>query len=258
MAAPAFVQAGTGAVWTTGAAVAASLSGVTVGNLVVLHCLQDGTGVSGPTEAGGSGTEELDASGTWTKPSNLSGIQVGNPLAAKLHVWLARATSSTPSVQLSHSDGDDLYFRLYEFSGVHRGPATTDVYENSIAGGTANTNGTSTTVADAGVVTLGPDRLACNFVGINDDLTGIAAFAGESGGDWAMPASFESSTGTDGTISLMTAVIASAGTIDGGSDTITSDGWGVVGLAFIPAAAAPGPPGRVSKSSNYAMQRRRM
>ena len=60
MAAPTFVQAGTGALWQTDAAVTVSLTGATVGNLVVLQILADGyTEFSSPTLASHSGVENL-------------------------------------------------------------------------------------------------------------------------------------------------------------------------------------------------------
>ncbi|OGM56165.1 hypothetical protein A3E46_02260 [Candidatus Woesebacteria bacterium RIFCSPHIGHO2_12_FULL_46_16] len=60
MAAPTFVQAGTGALWTTGAAVTVSLTGATVGNLVILQILADAfTEFSAPTLASHFGVENL-------------------------------------------------------------------------------------------------------------------------------------------------------------------------------------------------------
>lgn len=71
------------------------------------------------------------------------------------------------------------------------------------AGGTGTQAATSASVTDAGVSTLGPDRLALNFVGLADDAMGLAAFAGETNGDWATAGTiYETATGTDATVWL--------------------------------------------------------
>jgi len=60
MAAPTFVQAGAGGVWTTGAGVTVSLTGATMGNIVILQILTDCyTEFSSPTLASYSGVEDL-------------------------------------------------------------------------------------------------------------------------------------------------------------------------------------------------------
>jgi hypothetical protein len=257
VAAPTLVQSGTGVVTATGTGTA-SLTGATIGNVIICHVLIDAaTGTV--NEPGGTSTFE-NLAGTDNSLTQVgTNQQAGNPIAARQRVWIGRALATTVNVNIALASGDDIYWRLYEFSGVHTGTTLADVIENSTAGSNVNGFGTSTSVLDTGVTTLGADRLALNLVGINDDATGIAAFTGMSGGTWDMPSSFESATGTDGTIALMTATIASAGTIDGGSAAITSDAWGVVGFALIPAAAGVTPLARpintelqaVSRSSVY-------
>jgi hypothetical protein len=215
-----------------------------IGDLAIVHVLQDGTNASPPTIASvAAGIEDL--AGTNQALTSIGAFDVGSAVAAKQHLWIGRwYSASAVNINVGIGGGDDIYARGYRFRGVNLlGTTLSDVIENASAGATSNGANTGTTVSDTAVQTLGADRLALNFVGINDDATGIAAFAGASGGTWAMPASFESSTGTDGTIALMTAGMASAGTIDGGSDTITSDAWGVVGFALIPAST-----GRVPRS----------
>lgn len=129
--------------------------------------------------------------------------------------------------------GDDVYYRFYEFQDVSAGTTLATVIENGTAGTTAAERATSTTCNDVGVTTLGADRLACNFGALSDDAMGIAVFAGMTGGTWGDFQSFETATGTDATIFAEFATMASAGTIDGGSDTITSIGWAVIGFALI-------------------------
>lgn len=244
MAAPAWVQSSAGSVIATGSA-AVTLASTTAGNLIIVQAIADGTGATAlVTVAAGSNVENL--AGTDDAINSTSGItgaasnnQVGNPAAAYQKLYFARSLGGTVTVTAEvGGSGDDVYVVIHEFSGVHTGTTFSDILENGSVATLVNGFGTSTSVADSGVTTLGSDRLALNFVAINDDATGIAAFAGASGGTWAMPKSYETATGTDATLSLMTAEIASAGTIDGGADTITSDGWGVLGFALIPAAAA--------------------
>ena len=73
--------------------------------------------------------------------------------------------------------------------------------KNGTAGATANEVGTSSTAADAGVTTLGSDRLALNFVAVNDD-NAIAEFSGEAGGEWSLLGTYAESSGTDGAVGL--------------------------------------------------------
>ena len=63
------------------------------------------------------------------------------------------------------------------------------------------------------------------------------SFTGETGGDWTLHSASPSNTAT---IYLQTAVIATAGTIDGGSMTIAAGSWAVRGYALAPASAASG------------------
>lgn len=241
MAAPALAQAGTGVVDTTGGAAAGISSGATDGNILILQVLQDGTG-SGQVafdSANSSGCKNL--AGTANQATTISTFDVGSAVNARQHLWIGRVNADVaPVLAVSNSGTDDLYLRLYEFSGVNTGTTLAAVIENATAGSTVSTAGTSATIADAGVTTLGADRLALNFVAGNDD-NALDAFAGMSGGTWAEAvAEFASATGTDGVIGLQTATIASAGTIDGGTDgwADATDGWGVVGFALIPPGAA--------------------
>lgn len=215
-----------------------------VGNILVFHVLQDGTGADATiTTITGNVVEDLAGNNnqlTQIHPSG--GFAVGS--AAKQLLWIGRALSDSEPIDLevgiTSSSGDDLYKRIYEFSGVNPGTALSDVIENSSAGNAVNGSGTSNTIADTAVVTLGPDRLACNFVAVNDD-NALDAFTGQTGGTWAEAvAEFAASAGTDGAVGIQTATIASADTINGGTDTMAaSDAWGVVGFALIPVESGP-------------------
>jgi hypothetical protein len=98
--------------------------------------------------------------------------------------------------------------------------------------------GSSVTVADIAVITNGTDRLACQFVAIGANQA-TASFTGETGGDWTeAEAEYATATGATATLQLQTASVAAAGTIDGGTQTISSADWGCIGTAIIPTAAA--------------------
>lgn len=244
MAAPSYDtsgSAGAGAVIQTGSANVTSSSPGAIGKLFMLQVLQDGT-TGTPSVATGAAGRYEDLAGTDDALTSLGAFDVGSAVAARQHVWLGRSLSSTSVINVSvTTPGDDLYCRIFFFLNTSTGTTLSTVIENGSAGSSANGAGTSTTVADTGVTTLDVDRLAVNLIGINDDLTGIASFTGETGGNWTQDISFESSTGTDGTIALQTATMASAGTINGGTATITSDAWGVIGFALIGTTAAAPP-----------------
>lgn len=247
MAAPTFAAAGNGATFTltnspadTCSLSTADLADLGAGDVVVLQVLVDGTSTTLTITTAANGVyEALDGTDNTLTEITGSPFNVGSPTAARMYLWIGRVVSlsgGTLTFTVTQtSAGNDLYSRAYVFRGVNTGTTLASVVE-SIGSGA----GTSTTVADVGVTTTGADRLACNFIGVNDDNNlELTAMTGETGGDWTYPVTaFGSSTGTDGAIALVTATIASAGTIDGGSDTITSDGWGVAGFALIPAGAA--------------------
>ena len=82
------------------------------------------------------------------------------PIAAKQHLRVGRATSTTCSVTVA-TTGDDLYYRLYVFRDVNSGTALTDILENGTAGTIANgVRRYSHIIADTGCHYYGADRLA--------------------------------------------------------------------------------------------------
>lgn len=221
------------------------MSGVTIGNVILLQVLIDTSNVALPAFGTVTGIEDLNATaGAMTRGG---GASVGNPLAGTMVPAFGRATATTVSVVVNApGSGEDIYCRLYEFSGVRTdtGATTAAICENGAdADGITFSNGTSSTIADVAVTTNGSDRLAVNLVGVNDD-NALDAFTGMTGGTWAEAvAEYLDATGTDGSIGIQIADMPSAGTIDGGTDAMAvSDGWGVLGFALIPpSAAVPGP-----------------
>ena len=211
------------------------------GNLIIVQVLQDGTSANNAiTITSATNVEDLAGTDSVFTALAATGSDVGSAAAGYQYIFLGRSLNTSAIVITGGNSGtNDIYVRAYEFSGVSVGTTLATVIEETTAGNFANGAGTSTTCADTSVTTLGPNRLALNFVALTDDGMELAAFAGETGGDWTLPvAIYESATGTDGTLGLNTAAIATAGTINGGTDTITSIAWGVIGFALIPAISA--------------------
>lgn len=210
-----------------------------IGDVWILQIVQDGTTGGAVTLDSATFIENL--AGTDNAWTFIGSFNVGNPTAAIQHLWIGRNLSTTPgqgpTATGSNSTSEDLYVYFHEFLNVNTGTTLASVIENTTAGSTTNTVGTSSSVDDAAVVTIGPDRLACNFVALNDDAfnTGPAFdYTGESGGTWTTQAVNHSASGTDGGLACITAPMASAATIDGGSGSLAlSAGWGVVGFALI-------------------------
>lgn len=231
MAAPTFVAASTGATDAGGAWSYTTAAPGASGRLIIVQVLQDG--VSADTAISiTSATNCTDLSGTANLFTALSGVGrgVGSGPNGYQYLFFARSTGTSAIVITGANSGaDDIYIRAYEFADVNTGTT-----EASILEGLGNSGTTSTTLLDQGVTTTANDRLALNFIAITDDASGLASFAGETGGDWTLAtAIYETATGTDGTLGLMTAAMPSAGTINGGSATIVSLPWGVIGFALI-------------------------
>lgn len=241
MAAPTFVGAGTLAIWQSGAAVTLSKTSCTAGNIIFVHVLIDGT----DTVTLSSITNISNLAGSAGALDNIetNDFIIGNPGAAEAMIQVGRATANgTCSVGIA-SGGVDLYGIIWECTGASTGTTQPTVMENgsvvfdgSFPTDAITTRATSGTLGDHDVVTNGPDRLALNFISVNDDNQAFfdtEAFTGQSGGTWVCRGGFGSSTGTDGSVGLQSAAMASAGTIGGGSLAMDSDAWGVVGLALI-------------------------
>lgn len=236
MAAPSYVSAADlggatdpGGAWNF----ASSQSNQQAGDLVIVQLLQDGSTGGAVVQTTATNISALD--GTASAYTAIGSFNVGSPTVAIQHLFIGRWSSGSSTIGGTNSTSEDLYIRSYLFRDGSTGTTLATVIENVTAGSTVNGVGTSGTIADASVTTLGPDRLALNFVAINDD-NAVAAFTGMTGGTWAEAvAEYADATGTDGCVQLQTASMASAATIDGGttSNPDATDGWGVVGFALI-------------------------
>jgi hypothetical protein len=242
MAAPTFVQAAGGGLGQVGS-VSFPVSGPTgtVGNVVLLGVMSDGTG-GAPTASATSRVSNL--AGTTSSLTTIGTVDVGSAAAASLSAFIGRInTTGTYSVTVTlNGSGNDVYCEFWEFTNVNSGSTLADVIENTTAGTYTSGAGTSNTIADAAVVTIGADRLAVNLIGVNDD-NAIDAMTGMTGGTWSEPsADYGSATGTDGQVGVQIAAMASAGTINGGTDVMAaSDAWGVMGFALIGTTSASAP-----------------
>lgn len=248
MAAPSFIEAYDAGRTDAGGAWFAKSSfhpAGDAGKFVVLQILQDGTTGGAVALTGSTGFNAVD--GTADSLTFLGAFSGGGLIQ---HLWLGRLYQTASAiVEGTNSTSEDLYIRMYHFQDVNTGTTLASVLEQNGTTTPSTASGTSNTIADAGVTTTGVDRLACNWVAVNDD-NALDAFTGMTGGTWAEAvAEYAESSGTDGAIGLQTATMATAGTIDGGTDTMAaSDGWGVVGFALIGTTAAtayaPVPPNR--------------
>ena len=240
MAAPSYGSAAPGATdagdaWTY----TCSTGGIVAGSVIIVQIIQDGTTAGAISAVVGTKIYDLaGTNGVWTAVAVQT--PVGSGTAALQHIYIGRwdGTTGSPIISGANSTSEDLYIRAYRFQDVSTGTTLATVIENATAGATVNSVGTSNTASDTGVQTLGSDRLALNFVAVNDD-NAIAQFSGMSGGTWTEIAEYAESSGTDGAIQLQYCSMASAGTIDGGTASITdSDAWGVIGFALIGTTAS--------------------
>lgn len=208
----------------------------------MLHVYQDGT-TSGAVSIS-SATNIEDLAGTDNQWTAVAEVNVGStPIVGRHHMWIGRSLStSAPTVSGANSTSEDLFWRFYEFQNVSTGTTLATVIENDTQQYSFAV-GSSATINDRAVVTNGPDRLALQLVSVADP-NAVDAFTGMTGGTWSEAvAEFTSTTGTDATIQLQTAAMASAGTIDGGSYTMgASAGWGIIGTALIGTTVAASDP----------------
>jgi len=176
MAAPSYVNAGTGATDAGGAWSYTCQASAAAGRVFIVQILQDGTTTGAVTSVVGTNIENLGGTdNVWTAVA--VNQAVGSSTAALQHIYIGRALStSAPTISGANSTSEDLYIRSYQFTDVSTGTTLATVIENGTAGATANGVATSNTAADTGVTTLGVDRLALNLVGVGDD-NGIATFS---------------------------------------------------------------------------------
>ncbi len=87
--------------------------------------------------------------------------------------------------------------------------------------------------ADASVTTTGDERLVLSITGINDGET-ASSFTSETGGDWTLFSNDTSDLGDDVGVSLQEALLASSGTINGGTWSYggATEWWATIAKSF--------------------------
>lgn len=227
MAIPVFVDAGAGVTITgTSASVTHTAS---VGNFLILQVLVD-TSAGFPYISGGSGFEDIAGTDGTMDLVGGTGIQVGAGDNGSMRNWVGRATNASVSITVdTNASTNDMFCRIYQFSGASIDTVVANVIESTAS----QAQGTSTTIGDADPTTTGTNELAVNLVGVTDP-NAVGAFTGMSGGTWAEAvAEYASVSGTQATIQLQTASMASPGTISGGTFVMSGSApWGVQGLAI--------------------------
>lgn len=221
MAAPRFVASGLGATDAGGAwSYNPFVSTYSVGDIVIAQILQDGSTNGAVAVTGATFVENLAGTdNAWTQivgPNGDGSFPVGGSGEARQFLYIGRAlsTSNAPTISGTNSTSEDLYIRMYFVTDVNTGTTLATVIENGTAGSTVNEVGTSATASDAGVTTLGPDRLPLNFVAINDDnIVEGFPLSGVTGGDWASSTEYAESSGTDGYIGIFRGILSDIASI---------------------------------------------
>jgi len=144
---------------------------------------------------------------------------VDNPRFASRLSWLRASGSETGTVTIGATFGNTpavLAGRMYRFSGVI---ATGTPYENANRTGVGSP---ASTISQGSITTVGSDRLCAHFLAIVDENISTSDFTGETGGNFAEAlAEYGASPGEDVTLQMQTATMASAGTISGGSFSVS-------------------------------------
>lgn len=189
-------------------------------------------------------------------PAYPAGLETNDLILLQVTVRSTTATVTTPAgfapLYGPDSSGTGRQWIYYKFAtGTESGTITVDqsgatcaigrmyafrnVALSSFTEGGGFGTGAVATISAQAVTTTNVKRLAVSFVFVNDN-NAVGSFTGETGGDWTEAvAQFTTTSGSDGCVQLQTATMASAGTITGGSYTMSAaDPWGVRAFALIP------------------------
>src|SRR3990172_6421901 len=144
------------------------------GRIIILQIFQDGTTNGAVTQTSATNITALGGTAnTWTA---IGEYTVGASDEGRQYLWVGRSTgTSAPTFTGGNSTSEDLYCRMYEFSGVDANATTlAGILENATAGTIGNGSGTSSagdlTVKDVSVQTTYAGGLALNFIGYNDEV----------------------------------------------------------------------------------------
>jgi hypothetical protein len=207
MAAPTFRAAG-----ARSAGPFAYPSGITAGDELHLHVVVE------TTEGTHSEAPALTPPSGWALIGECGGPTGTAPNRTWRQSYLLRKTggatgSESGTLAVSADTGSVIAGRMYCYvggSGAQEGAAV------------ANTNAAGTAINQASITTTGADRLCCHYVYWSANAT-IGDFTGETGGNFTEAVA--ESSAASGTLQVQTATLASAGTISGGSVTVTSGSY---------------------------------
>lgn len=172
-----------------------------------------------------------NASDTVTTPSGWTAFS-GNPYSggsdSRQYLFWKKATGSeSGDLSVTWTAANRMNSRIYRFSGQD---LTTPL------GTPSSSTGASGTLSDEGVTTTQADSLALNFFVIGRENVSLSAMSGMTGGTWVEDFAEYGAGGTPPdyiTIGMNRADMASAGTINGGTATLTgwsSRTWVIVGV----------------------------
>ena len=168
-----------------------------------------------------------DISG-WTQ---IATHRMGSTSVGEFYIWgkIADGTE-TGSVTVTFPNDSAVLKMARCFRFKYNNTTSVAAAVESINTGQANSN----TVSAANVTSTVGLALAVQFVAVADN-NATGSFTGESGGDYTEDATYLTGLGDDGTHSVQTAELATAGSITGGSFTMgASDPWGVIGFIIKP------------------------
>jgi len=204
-----FVSAGTGS-GTTGNPTPGYPTNMQSGDLILLQVTVRDTTTTPTTPTGFTALYSADSTGTgrqWIYYKFATGSQSGS-LTVSIGGSVAKIA------------------RMYAFRNV----ALSSFTEGGSFG-----SGTSTAINARPVTTTNNARLSVSFVFVNYN-NAVNSFTGGTGGDWIEAVNeFTTTQGNRGCIQLQTATMATAGTITGGSYTMSASyPWGVRAFALVP------------------------
>jgi hypothetical protein len=214
---PRFVDAGAGVITEASGGALSPLSPaiVNAGDLLIIFAYYEGITTAPSTP---SNFTLLD--GPRTLASNIGRCWVFGKIADGTEDGATNALG-TPAVTTMRAA------RCYRFTGVR-----SDTVANVVGGFGFAGPASTATVSDVGVTTPEPNCLAVNLITVADD-NALVSYTGETGGDWteAIAEYTSAATTPDYAQQLQTAYMATAATVDGGTQTMAAaDPWGVVGF----------------------------
>lgn len=175
----------------------------------------------------GSGTSDpMDSAVTFTQIGSKN--EVGGTGSGRVFYKIASGSESG-TLQIDYAAGSWRGGNVWVFRGSATvSPLEAFDWEQQASATSLNDNGVTSTTAG----------MAVNLIMSNNGSLTLGAFTGMTGGTWSEPAAEDNVSLI--TLGLNTAAVSGAGTINGGTQTITSSNVMVAGFAIKQAAVAGG------------------